>query len=91
MVCIEQMARRIYDGLRSSIAPGFGGQFTCRKDSSIQLSLVFTNDCRRLAAAGGYPTATGDSAIQVSPPSDFAGFPSATATGVNVRVARITG
>jgi proline utilization trans-activator len=62
-----------------------------QEGSSIQLSLAFTDDCRRLAAAGGDPLASGDSAIQVSPPSDFAGFPSATATGVNVRVARITG
>ncbi|KAK6227416.1 fungal specific transcription factor domain-containing protein [Colletotrichum tabaci] len=45
----------------------------------------------RLCAAGGYPMSIDDYAITTSPPYEVLGFPSATALGVNVEAARITG
>ncbi|OHW93436.1 fungal specific transcription factor domain-containing protein [Colletotrichum incanum] len=46
---------------------------------------------RRLCAAGGYPMSIEDYAITTKPPYEVLGFPSATALGVNVEAARITG
>ncbi|KAH9231564.1 hypothetical protein K456DRAFT_1763336 [Colletotrichum gloeosporioides 23] len=46
---------------------------------------------RRLCAAGGYPMSIEDYAITTAPPYEILGFPSATALGVNVKTARLTG
>ncbi|CCF41839.1 hypothetical protein CH063_11995 [Colletotrichum higginsianum] len=80
--------------LRLAISHGMhranSGQ-SLRRPENVHKNRLWWSTTRRLCAAGGYPMSIEDYAITTKPPYEVLGFPSATALGVNVEAARITG
>ncbi|KAK1676112.1 hypothetical protein BDP55DRAFT_693760 [Colletotrichum godetiae] len=83
--------------LRLAISHGMHRANTCqnlRRSESVHRNRLWWSiymQERRLCAAGGFPMSIEDYAITTKPPYEVLGFPSATALGVNVLAARITG